>query len=116
MYLGAQTYPGHLTFPGSTVVSGGGGGTTLPPVGTAIAGIFRTPIYQRRYPVIPPLTALINYSKAVLRIGGQWIETEWPTEEQINGSDYYFPGGYDIAVDAATAAVLTAAGYTVTTG
>lgn len=79
-------------------------------MGTAI---FRTPIYQRRYPVIPPLTALMNYSKAVLRIGGEWVEAEFPTEEQVNASDYYFPGGYEIPVDAATAAVLTAAGYTV---
>lgn len=58
--------------------------------------------------------AVIPYSKAVLRIAGQWVETEWPTEDQVNSADYYFPGGYDIQVDAATAAVLTAAGYTIT--
>lgn len=115
MYPGSTTYPGTGTYPGlNGSTSTGGGGTPTPPfVG---AGVFRTPIYQRRYPVIPPLTALINYSKAVLRIQSQWIETEWPTEEQINSADYYFPGGYEIPVDAATAAVLTAAGYTVTTG
>lgn len=81
-----------------------------------MTAIFRAPMYQRRYPLMPPLTVLLNYSVALLRIQGQWVETEFPTEEQINAADYYFPGGYDIPVDDATAAVLTAAGYAVDTG
>lgn len=75
--------------------------------------VFRGPIYQRRYPVIPPVTALINYSKAVLRIAGEWVETEWPTAEQVDAADIYLPGGHEIEVDAATASELSAAGYTV---
>lgn len=109
-YPGATTFPGATTYPGAIA----GGGATTPPVSpTVYVGVFRTPIYQRRYPVIAPVTALINYSKAVLRIAGQWVETEWPTEDQINASDFYFPGGYEIPVDQATADVLTAAGYSV---
>lgn len=75
--------------------------------------VFRTPYVQRRMPISPPLAALINFSVAVLRIGGQWIETEYPTEEQLNAADLYFPGGHENPVDQATADVLTAAGYTV---
>lgn len=104
-YPGATAFPGAATFPGANSA-----GATPPP---APYGVFRAPIYQRRYPVIPPLTALINYSKAVLRIAGQWVETEWPTEEQIDASDYYFPGGHEIPVDQHTADALTAAGYSV---
>lgn len=96
-YPGAATFPGSNTYPG---LSGSG-------------AIFRAPIHQRRYPLMPPLTVLMNYSVALLRIQGQWVETEYPTEEQINAADYYFPGGYEIPVDDVTAAVLTAAGYTV---
>lgn len=77
--------------------------------------IFRTPYVQRRMPISPPLSALINFSVAVLRIGGQWVETEYPTEEQINAADLYFPGGHENPVDPATAAILTAAGYQVNT-
>lgn len=106
---------GFVSFSGSVSLAGAGGlalsGTASFPA--APGGIFRAPIYQRRYPLIPPLTVLMNYSVALLRIQGQWVEAEFPTEEQINASEYYFPGGYEIPVDAATAAVLTAAGYTV---
>jgi len=110
-----MAYPGSTTFPGASLYPGvntsGGGGTPVTP--TVYVGVFRSPIYQRRYPVIAPVTALINYSKAVLRIAGEWVETEWPTQEQVDASDYYFPGGYEIPVDQATADVLTAAGYSV---
>lgn len=106
-------FPGSTTFPGAHTFPGANGGGSVSPPPSVYVGVFRTPIYQRRYPVIPPVTALINFSKAVLRIGGQWVETEWPTEEQINASDFYFPGGYEIPVDQATADVLTAAGYSV---
>lgn len=105
-----MTYPGSTTFPGATTFPGGVGITL--PTGLHV-GVFRAPIYQRRMPVIPPVTALINYSKAVLRINGEWIETEWPTESQVDASDYYFPGGYEIPVDQAAKDALTAAGYTV---
>lgn len=108
MYLGSSTFPGAATFPGATM-SGDTGGGGVP----GVAGIFRTPYVQRRVPVIPPIFALLNFSVAVLRIDGQWIETDFPTEEQIDAADYYFPGGYENVVDAATASVLMNAGYTV---
>lgn len=76
--------------------------------------IFRTPYVQRRMPISPPLTALINFSVAVLRINGQWVETEYPSEDQINSADLYFVGGYENPVDDATAQTLIAAGYIVT--
>lgn len=97
-------YPSSTTFPG----------ILYPNTSTDVDGtyFFRTPIIQRRMPVIPPLTALINYSVAVLRINGEWVETEWPTEEQIDAADYYFPGGRENIVDGTTALVLQAAGYT----
>lgn len=95
MYLGSTTYPGASTYPG---VPG---------------GYFRGVIVQRRVPVIPPLMALMNFSQAVLRINGQWIETDFPTEDQINSADMYFPGGYVTPVNPTQAAALVAAGYVV---
>lgn len=68
---------------------------------------------QRRVPVTPPLTALINYSKAILRIDGQWVELEYPTAEAIASADIYVPGGYESEVDTATARALVNAGYIV---
>lgn len=100
-------------FPGTTVFPSR---TLFPSTGQPAANIgfiFRGVLAQRRYVVIPPLTALLNYSKAVLRIQGQWVETEFPTEEQLALADLYFPGGYDTPVDTDTAALLRTAGYTV---
>lgn len=111
---------GALTFgPGlsGALAFTGAGGLTLTGVATLTTphtvGIFHTPYVQRRMPVFPPLYALINFSLAVLRINGQWVEVEYPTEEQINAADLYFPGGHENPVDQGTAAILTAAGYTV---
>lgn len=112
MYLGATTFPGASTFPGVVAVDGGTPPPPPPPPSPP-GGIFRAPIYQRLMPISPPLMARMNYSKAVLRIQGQWVETEWPSADQIDAADYYFPGGHEIPVDQATADVLTAAGYTV---
>lgn len=98
-----MAFPGAGSFPGAT---------TYPGV-YKVRGILHTPIVQRRMPIAPPLAALINFSVAVLRIGGQWVETEYPTEEQINAADLYFPGGHENPVDDATATILTNAGYTV---
>lgn len=95
---------------GSLAFSGGGsldvGGS-----GDGVTVIFRPPVYQRRMPIMPGLAALINYSVALLRINGQWVETEFPSEQQINAADLYFPGGYENEIDLATAALLTNAGY-----
>lgn len=79
---------------------------------STVTYVFRTPYVQRRVPVIPPVNALMNFSLAVLRINGQWVETEYPSEQQIDAADLYFPGGHDNIVDAATALILQGAGYT----
>lgn len=91
-----------------------GGSGVLAATGHAGRLVFRGVLAQRRMPLSPPLTALINYSKAVLRINGEWIDLEYPAAEQIEAADIYFPGGYETPVDDATAALLTAAGYVVT--
>lgn len=75
--------------------------------------VFRGVLIQRRVPLSPPVVALLNFSKAVMRIAGEWVEAEFPTESQINAADLYFPGGYNTEIDQTTADVLTAAGYTV---
>lgn len=75
---------------------------------------FTTPFYVRRVPIDPPLYAELKFGAAVLRIGGSWVETEFPTEDQIDAADIYLPGGYTHTVDDVTAAALTAAGYEVT--
>lgn len=97
-------FPSGSLFPADTLFPTGSGAFRL---------IFRPPIVQRRMPVMPGLAALINYSPALLRINGQWVQTEFPSEGQVTAADYYFPGGYELTIDAATAAVLTAAGYSV---
>lgn len=91
------------------------GGSGALRISGRVAGsyLFHTPYVQRRMPVLPPISALMNFSLAVLRINGQWVETEWPSEDQINAADLYFPGGHENVVDAATAFTLMAAGYTV---
>lgn len=113
---GALSLSGTASFAGNfsgTLALSGDGLLSFSGVATLPSLIFRGVQAQRRYVVIPPLTALLNYSKAVLRIQGQWVESEFPTEEQLALADLYFPGGYETPVDAATAALLTAAGYTV---
>lgn len=89
----------------------GGGLLDVRGSGDSVKVIFRPPVYQRRMPIMPGLAALINYSVALLRINGQWVETEFPSEQQINAADLYFPGGYENEIDMATAALLTNAGY-----
>lgn len=98
---GIDTFPSGSIFPSADL---------WPSSGT---WIFNTPYVQRRMPVIPPLTALINYSLAVLRISGQWVETEYPTEEQVTAADRYYEGGRIHMVGPAEAAELAVAGYTV---
>lgn len=97
---------------GSLGLSGGG---VLTLAGTGYRKICRGVLAQRHMPVIPPVVALINYSKAILRINGEWVEAEFPAAQQIEAADIYVPGGYETPVDDALAAILTAAGYTVDT-
>lgn len=75
--------------------------------------VFRPPVMQRRMPIMAGLAALINYSPALLLINGQWVQTEFPSEQQINAASLYFPGGYEHDVDDATAVLLMAAGYSI---
>lgn len=105
-----------LTFaagvPASDILSlGSAGGLSLS--GAAYRKICRGVLAQRYVPLSPPLVALMNYSKAILRINGEWVEAEFPAEQQINAADIYIPGGYETLVDDATADLLIAAGYTV---
>lgn len=74
---------------------------------------FQTPVMQRRMPVMAGLAALINYSPALLRIDGQWVEAEFPSEQQIVRADIYLPGGYELVVDHDTASALVSGGFTV---
>lgn len=74
---------------------------------------FTPPYTVRTFPMDGALRGQLQFGLAVLRIDGAWVETEFPTEQQVLGSDLYFPGGYVHTVDDATAAVLTAAGYEV---
>lgn len=109
---------GSLVTAGGAPIAGvlgltGAGGLSF--TGLAVRHVFIPPNVQRYVPVIPPVNALMNFGLAVLRIDGQWIETEYPSEEQLDAADLYFPGGYEFPVDSATADLLTAAGYTVTT-
>lgn len=108
---------------GSLVTAGGApiagvlastGDGQLSLAGLAVRYVFSPPYVQRYVPVIPPVNALMNFGLAVLRIDGQWVETEYPTEQQLDAADLYFPGGHDNPVDIPTATLLTAAGYTVT--
>lgn len=101
---------GAIALTGAGQLDVAGLATFLPP---GARRVFLTPYVQRRVPISPPLTALLNFSLAVLRIQGQWVETEYPSEEQIDAADIYFPGGYEHDVDADMALVLKAAGYEV---
>jgi hypothetical protein len=75
--------------------------------------VFIPPFKQRRVPLGngTALAALLNYGLAVYRIDGQWYESEFPPPSAFELADLFFPGGHIIPVDAATAAILNAAGY-----
>lgn len=102
---------GSLDLSGTGAVAFSGAGSSPNPVYT-----FNAPVYQRRMPIMPGLAALINYSVALMRIDGEWVETEFPSEQQINAADYYFPGGVQLTVTADEAAALVAGGYPVDGG
>lgn len=100
-YPGASLFPGANVFPGS--------GTTGGPF------LFLGKQFQRRMPIMAGLAALINFSASVLRIDGQWVDAEFPSEQQLAAADLYFPGGYqNIIYDVDVADALIAAGYDVT--
>jgi hypothetical protein len=99
-------YPDSSVFPGAGIFPG----TTVDGLGPYV---FSGVTIQRRIPIMAGLAALINFSAALLRIDGEWVETEFPSEQQLAAADLYFPGGYDTVVDTATADLLIASGYTV---
>lgn len=74
---------------------------------------FTPPFTVRTFPMDGALRAQLQFGLAVLRIDGAWVETEFPTEEQVAAADLYYEGGRLHTVDDASAAVLTAAGYEV---
>lgn len=107
-----------LTLTGGAPVGGTlglSGGGVLSLSGAGHRKVCRGLLAQRHMPVIPPLVALVNFSKAILRINGEWVEAEFPAAQQIEAADIYVPGGYETPVDDALADILTAAGYTVDT-
>jgi len=74
---------------------------------------FVPPFTVRRIPIAGALTAELQFGLAVMRINGEWVETEFPSAEQEAAADLLFRGGSIYDVDEETAAVLTTAGYTV---
>lgn len=52
-------------------------------------------------------------SKAVLKIGGSYVELDSPTTDEIDAATEVYLGGHVHTVDASTATALTLAGYTV---
>lgn len=74
---------------------------------------FQAPIAQRYMPFLPALPVLMNYSPALLLIQGQWVQTEYPSAEQIDAATYYFPGGYELSIDHDAARALVLGGFTV---
>lgn len=76
---------------------------------------FIPPNFVRRVPLSGALIAEILFSRAILRIDGEFVETEFPSEAQVNAADLYYEGGHIHTIDSSAAAVLTAAGYEVST-
>lgn len=48
---------------------------------------------------------------SVLKMGGSYYLTTFPTQDEVSASDAVYMGGYTHRVDATEAAALTAAGY-----
>jgi hypothetical protein len=74
---------------------------------------FTTPFTVRQFRIDGALRGSLQFGLSVMRIGGEWVETEFPTEDQAEAADLYFHGGHIHTIDDATAAILTAAGYEV---
>ena len=51
----------------------------------------------------------------VLKTGGTYYETRYPSSEEVEEADVAYIGGYSYEVDATEKAALEAAGYTVET-
>ena len=55
----------------------------------------------------------LNRGVSVFKIDGEFYETRFPTEDEINQADVFYRGGYEHIIDDAAAAELVAAGYEV---
>lgn len=100
-FPGPLTFPSPLLFPGIT--SGVNSGL-----------LFQPPFVVREVRMEGALRMQLKYGLTVLRIDGAWVETEWPTQQQLEAADLWFPGGTVSTVDEITAAALLAAGYEIT--
>lgn len=109
--VGGLSFSGIQVALSDSLFIAGDGGLTISQVFPTT--IFKGVLAQRLVPLSGALVALMNYSKAVMRINGEWVEAEVPSQSQIDAADLYFPGGYETIVDHTTATLLTAAGYTV---
>lgn len=110
---------GSLTLAGAPVLTAqlgltGSGSLNLSGSRPAMSFLFTGPNAQRLMPISPPLVALMNFGLAVLRISGEWTETDYPSAEQIDAADIYLEGGRLHVVDQTTADALVIAGYDVT--
>lgn len=76
---------------------------------------FVPPFVVRSHRIAGALFGALQYGLTVLRIGGEYVEAEFPSREQEDNADQMFLGGTINYVDDATASDLLAAGYTVTT-
>lgn len=74
---------------------------------------FTPPFVVRQHVIDGGLRGSLQYGLAVLRINGEWVETEFPTWEQEQDAELYFRGGSTHVVDPDTATALAAAGYEV---
>jgi hypothetical protein len=83
-------------------VTGGDWGPALPTF---------TPPYAERQHSEEHLRFKSRYGISVLRIGGQWLQQENPSAEQITAADRYYPGGHVHTITDAEKSDLIAAGY-----
>lgn len=90
-------FPGEDTFPGP-----------------ANGGAFIPPFITRHHIISGALRGSLQYGLAVMRINGEWVESEFPSWEQTQAADLFFAGGSEHEVDGDVAAALIEAGYTIT--
>lgn len=101
-FPGSTTFPGLLTFPGTA---------SLNPLARYR---FAPPFVVRHHRIEGGLIGSLQYGLCVMRINGEWVESEFPSWEQEQAADLVYRGGTVNEVPASAAAALLAAGYEVT--
>lgn len=73
---------------------------------------FVPPVQYRTHTIAGRLRAVLPYGVTVFRtVEGEWIESEYPTDEALRAANLVYRGGCEYFIDQAAADVLTAAGY-----